>query len=117
MRAGVLPLGVLRGLAGLLEAVPAPRRAREGTAQVRPQEGPQGPAVLQAVTPRRASVLRFGTDGVRGDAEHDLTTPFVVALGRAVARVLRSEQVVVGRDTRASGPRIEAALAIGLRSE
>jgi phosphoglucosamine mutase len=62
-------------------------------------------------------VLRFGTDGVRGDAENDLPTPFVVALGRAVARVLHPERVVVGRDTRASGPRIEQALAIGLRSE
>jgi phosphoglucosamine mutase len=62
-------------------------------------------------------VLRFGTDGVRGDADNELTTAFVVALGRAVARVLRSPQLVVGRDTRASGPRIEAALAIGLRSE
>jgi phosphoglucosamine mutase len=62
-------------------------------------------------------VLRFGTDGVRGDAEHELTTAFVVALGRAVARVVRSREVVVGRDTRASGPRIEHALATGLLSE
>jgi phosphoglucosamine mutase len=62
-------------------------------------------------------VLRFGTDGVRGDAENELTTAFVVALGRAVARVVRSHEVVVGRDTRASGPRIEHALATGLRSE
>jgi phosphoglucosamine mutase len=61
--------------------------------------------------------LRFGTDGVRGDAEKELTTPFVVALGRAVARVLKPDRVVVGRDTRASGPRIEHALAIGLQSE
>jgi phosphoglucosamine mutase len=62
-------------------------------------------------------VLRFGTDGVRGDADNELTTTFVVALGRAVARVLRPERVVIGRDTRASGPRIEHALAIGLQSE
>jgi phosphoglucosamine mutase len=62
-------------------------------------------------------VLRFGTDGVRGDAENDLSTSYVVALGRAVARVLRSGRMVIGRDTRESGPRIEAALAIGLRSE
>ncbi len=62
-------------------------------------------------------MLRFGTDGVRGDAENDLPTPFVVALGRAVARVLRPDRVVVGRDTRASGPRIEAGLATGLQSE
>jgi phosphoglucosamine mutase len=62
-------------------------------------------------------VLRFGTDGVRGDAENDLTTPYVVALGRAVARVLRPERMLVGRDTRESGPRIVAGFAIGLRSE
>ncbi len=62
-------------------------------------------------------MLRFGTDGVRGDAEKDLTTQYVVALGRAVARVLHLRRMVIGRDTRASGPRIEAALAIGLRSE
>lgn len=62
-------------------------------------------------------MLRFGTDGVRGDAEKDLPTPFVVALGRAVARVLSPERVFIGRDTRASGPRIEAGLAVGLQSE
>ncbi len=62
-------------------------------------------------------MLRFGTDGVRGDAENDLTTRYVVALGRAVARVLRPRRVIIGRDTRESGPRIEAALSIGLRSE
>ena len=62
-------------------------------------------------------MLRFGTDGVRGDAEHDLPNPFVVALGRAVARVLQPERVLIGRDTRASGPRIEAALAAGFHSE
>jgi phosphoglucosamine mutase len=62
-------------------------------------------------------VLRFGTDGVRGDADNDLTTPLVVALARAVARVLRPTRVLVGRDTRASGPRIVAELAIGLQAE
>ncbi|HEV7523345.1 MAG TPA: phosphoglucosamine mutase [Acidimicrobiia bacterium] len=62
-------------------------------------------------------MLRFGTDGVRGDAENELTTSFVLALGQALARVLGSQQVVVGRDTRESGPRIEAALANGLGSK
>jgi phosphoglucosamine mutase len=62
-------------------------------------------------------VLRFGTDGVRGDADKDLPNSFIVALGRAVARVLKPERMLIGRDTRASGPRIEAALAIGLDSE
>jgi phosphoglucosamine mutase len=62
-------------------------------------------------------VLRFGTDGVRGDADADLTDGFVAALGRASARVLGAGRFVVGRDTRASGPRIERALVSGLRLE
>jgi phosphoglucosamine mutase len=61
-------------------------------------------------------VLRFGTDGVRGDAEKDLTTPLVDALGRAIARVLHPDRVFIGLDTRLSGPRIAAALAGGLAS-
>jgi phosphoglucosamine mutase len=55
-------------------------------------------------------VLRFGTDGVRGDADTDLTDEFVTALGRAAARVLGRDAFIVGRDTRESGSRIEAAL-------
>ena len=61
--------------------------------------------------------LRFGTDGVRGVANVDLTPELVVALGRAAARVLRSERFVIGRDTRASGPLLESALAAGLAAE
>jgi phosphoglucosamine mutase len=61
--------------------------------------------------------LRFGTDGIRGVANVDLTPELVVALGRAAARVLGAEQFVIGRDTRVSGPLIEAALAAGLASE
>jgi len=61
--------------------------------------------------------LRFGTDGVRGVANLDLTPELVVALGRAAARVLNSDHFVIGRDTRISGPLIEAALAAGLASE
>jgi phosphoglucosamine mutase len=61
--------------------------------------------------------LRFGTDGVRGVANLDLTPELVVALGRAAARVLGGNRFVVGRDTRASGPLLEAALAAGLASE
>jgi phosphoglucosamine mutase len=62
-------------------------------------------------------VLRFGTDGVRGDADADLTTPLIVALGRAAARVLGAETFLIGRDTRESGVRIEADLARGLEAE
>ena len=60
--------------------------------------------------------LRFGTDGVRGPAE-ELTDALVAALGRAAAEVLGGAHgFVVGRDTRASGPRLEAALSAGLQA-
>jgi phosphoglucosamine mutase len=62
-------------------------------------------------------VLRFGTDGVRGDADSDLTSPLVISLGRAVARALRPARALIGRDTRASGARIETELARGLVAE
>jgi phosphoglucosamine mutase len=60
--------------------------------------------------------LRFGTDGVRGVANEELTPELALALGRAAAEVLPSDRVVVGRDTRRSGPLIEAALAAGFAS-
>jgi len=62
-------------------------------------------------------VLRFGTDGVRGDADTDLTTPLLFALARAAARVIGAGEFVVGRDTRESGPRIEADLTDGFAAE
>lgn len=61
--------------------------------------------------------LRFGTDGVRGVANLDLTPELVVALGRAAARVLGADRFVIGRDPRISGPLLEAALCAGLAAE
>ncbi|HMG27506.1 MAG TPA: phosphoglucosamine mutase [Acidimicrobiia bacterium] len=62
--------------------------------------------------------LRFGTDGIRGVANRDLTPELVTALGRAAARVLGTDRpFYVGRDTRRSGPLLEAALGAGLCSE
>ena len=62
--------------------------------------------------------LRFGTDGVRGVANVDLTPELVVSLGRAAARVLgRDRPFLVARDTRRSGPMLEAALVAGLTAE
>lgn len=60
----------------------------------------------------------FGTDGVRGVANRDLTPDLALALGRAAAHVLapKGGQIVVGRDTRVSGPMLEAALVAGLCS-
>ena len=63
-------------------------------------------------------MLRFGTDGIRGNADTDLTSELVVALGRAAATVLgTASPFVVGRDTRRSGPRLLADLAVGLELE
>lgn len=61
--------------------------------------------------------LRFGTDGLRGQANAELTPEVAVAVGRAACRVLGFERVVVGRDTRRSGTMLEAALSAGLASE
>ena len=60
--------------------------------------------------------LRFGTDGVRGVANAELTPELALVLGRAAARVLGGDRVVIGRDPRRSGPMLEAALAAGFAS-
>ncbi|MDQ2816902.1 MAG: phosphoglucosamine mutase [Candidatus Eremiobacteraeota bacterium] len=62
----------------------------------------------------------FGTDGVRGIANDFLTPEIAFALGRAGGYVLTEHggrrPIVVGRDTRCSGPMLEAALSAGLCS-
>ena len=64
----------------------------------------------------------FGTDGVRGLANRDLTATLALDLAVAAARVfaLRSRSdrtfAVVGRDSRASGEFLEAAVCAGLAS-
>nr|MBA3431973.1 phosphoglucosamine mutase [Actinomycetota bacterium] len=60
----------------------------------------------------------FGTDGVRGVANRDLTPDLTLALGRAAGFQLApgGGKVVVGRDTRVSGPMLEGALVGGLCS-
>lgn len=63
----------------------------------------------------------FGTDGVRGIANVELTPELAFRLGRAAAAVLMEDSrarrhVVVGRDTRLSGSLLESALAAGITS-
>ena len=58
--------------------------------------------------------LRFGTDGVRGDARADLTAEAAERLGRAGAEILGGEEFAVGRDTRASGPALAEAFHRGV---
>ena len=58
----------------------------------------------------------FGTDGVRGVVGEHLTAELVERLGRAATLWAGGGRVVVGRDTRASGPELEQALARGVAS-
>jgi phosphoglucosamine mutase len=65
--------------------------------------------------------MKFGTDGVRGVANTELTAEFALRLGRAAARVLASASettlAVVGGDTRESTPMFDAALCAGFSAE
>jgi phosphoglucosamine mutase len=61
--------------------------------------------------------VRFGTDGIRGVANAELGAELVLALGRATARALPARTFLVARDTRRSGPLLQAALSAGLASE
>jgi len=58
-------------------------------------------------------MLQFGTDGVRGKAFTELTESYATALGIVAVDVLKLKDVVIGRDTRESGQRIESAFAAG----
>jgi phosphoglucosamine mutase len=56
----------------------------------------------------------FGTDGVRGVVGDSLTTDLVERLGKAAALWCAGGRILVGRDTRGSGPELEDALARGI---
>lgn len=63
----------------------------------------------------------FGTDGVRGVANSELTPEFAFKLGRIGGYVLTKDakdhpKVLIGRDTRISGEMLEGALVAGLLS-
>lgn len=64
----------------------------------------------------------FGTDGIRGVANvHPVTPETALRLGRALGFLLRKDgsqrpRFVIGRDTRRSGPMLEAAMVAGLNS-
>ncbi len=63
----------------------------------------------------------FGTDGIRGTAgAFPLDEPTVVRIGEALVSSLASSanrpRILIGRDTRQSGPAIESALARGIET-
>jgi phosphoglucosamine mutase len=64
--------------------------------------------------------MLFGTDGVRGVANEDLTPELACTLGKAGAYVLSKEGekpvVIIGKDTRVSGDMLEDGLSAGIQS-
>jgi len=67
----------------------------------------------------------FGTDGIRGTAGADLSSGLVADVGSALAAALRGAEmgapaphprIVIGRDTRTSGPELEQAFVDGFTS-
>ena len=65
------------------------------------------------------STRLFGTDGVRGIANRDLTPELAFRLGEAAGHFLGDKgagRIVVGRDTRRSGAMLESALVAGITS-
>ncbi len=59
---------------------------------------------------------RFGTDGIRGRADTEITPALARALGQAAGEVLGVTSAVIGGDTRESTPQLEVALRDGLWS-
>ncbi len=65
----------------------------------------------------KATRTLFGTDGVRGVANRDLTPELAMAIGRGLgSRLPPGACVLIGRDTRRSGPMLESSVAAGLAS-
>ncbi len=63
----------------------------------------------------------FGTDGIRGRAGDELSAGLAASVGRALAAYLEGQgvnrpRIVIGRDTRTSGPELEAAFVEGFAS-
>jgi phosphoglucosamine mutase len=61
-------------------------------------------------------VRLFGTDGVRGVANLELTPELALEIGRAAGSLLGSGPALVGRDTRRSGEMLSSALQAGFHS-
>jgi len=58
----------------------------------------------------------FGTDGIRGVANTELSADIALSLGRAAGETIRGGSVLVGRDTRRSGEMLAEALQAGFHS-
>jgi len=60
--------------------------------------------------------IKFGTDGIRGPVESEITPEVCLRIGHAAGAVLKDmgwETVLIGKDTRVSGYMLESALQAG----
>lgn len=58
--------------------------------------------------------MYFGTDGIRGIANLDLTCPLALSVGNALASLKKNCRVLIGMDTRVSGDMLLHAVATGV---
>ena len=57
--------------------------------------------------------IYFGTDGIRGIVNNDLTEQIAEMVGNALARKKKKAKILIGRDTRVSGSFLLVAIATG----
>jgi len=58
----------------------------------------------------------FGTNGIRGLVNKELTTEMVINIGAAIGTFFKGENLIVGHDARTSGPMFSNAIIAGLTS-
>ncbi|MEG1304765.1 MAG: phosphoglucosamine mutase, partial [Oscillospiraceae bacterium] len=63
----------------------------------------------------------FGTDGVRGIANKELSCELAMSIGRAAAYVLtrhnnKKAKIIIGKDTRVSSDMLQSSIAAGICS-
>jgi len=66
--------------------------------------------------PKREHLLKIGVSGIRGVVGEFLTPALACSFAQAFGTYVGAGRVVVGRDTRASGPMLQHAVACGLLS-
>ena len=60
--------------------------------------------------------IKFGTDGIRGPVESEITPEVCLRIGHAAGVILKEmgwDTVLIGKDTRVSGYMLESALQAG----
>ena len=86
-----------------------------------PERSRRAPCSLLSGDSMSTSNRLFGTDGIRGEANrYPMDGPTAYAVGQALVHVMKERsgtpRIVIGRDTRVSGPMLESALEAGIMS-